>query len=155
MKENKRTLKFFWVVFFACLIFRQPAHATVQSPDTLIYKNQTYELNTPGPNKQLPLDFSDEKNRFFAIPQNKVMISSGCFRGYVAAWVVEENVLFLKSVKRCPENKNIPLKDIFPDIPHADKIKADWFSGTLILENKQECLSLEIKNGIVLSEGRP
>ena len=152
VKVNKHVLKFFWAVIFACLIFLEHAQATYQKPDALIYKNQTYELNTPTPNKKLPLDFLEKGNPLFVLIQHKAMISSGCWRNYVASWAVEEETLFLKSVQLCPEDKNIQLKDIFPD-NNADKIKANWFSGTLILKNKQESISLEIQNGVVLSEG--
>lgn len=113
---------------------------TAQIPDRIEYRGQTFALcATPlssylGPPGTL---------RF-------VPTRTSCWRGYVARWLIEDNGLFLIDVRgsicvtvpepgdfapRCGvshdgpcEIRDIGMADIFPN---ADRVLAEWYSGTL------------------------
>ncbi len=122
----------------ACLVsllslFAGHASATAQAPDILILNEHTEALNTN------PLQSYLEEHPK-ALPRADFS-SSNNWRGYVATWSIEEDMLILKRVDvrfRSPETpddfskviKRNVISDMFPDI---ERVVAIWYSGALII----------------------
>ena len=115
------------VFVFAALVllFATPAWPTAQIPERIVYEGTEGFLFT----NPLESYFSKENPRpEFASPH------TACWRGYVGAWEIREDTLYLKDIKawmRDEEGKAAPVEfdRIFPG--KTKPMKADWFTGTL------------------------
>jgi|WetSurMetagenome_2_1015567.scaffolds.fasta_scaffold127862_1 hypothetical protein len=107
------------------LCFIQSANATGQEPDLLIIKSDTFYL------------FSNPLETYFDFKNNRIIngieingTSTGCWRGYIATWKIENDSLFLIKIIREPEFGKfivINLKEEFG----KDKVFAEWYTGML------------------------
>ena len=127
---------------------------TAQRKDSIIYKEQEYGIATE------PLLPFLEKNQHIKIKSN--VLSTACWRGYIAHWLVENDKLFLIDLDDAGENR-IGLDDLFPC---QDKVFAEWFSGYIRITAGKRLLYihmgyesiyekdivLEIENGVIVSE---
>jgi hypothetical protein len=99
--------------------------ATAQLPDYLKYKGKTYRMYTN------PLDsyFSKEN------PPPKGfgrMVSTACWRGYVAFWMIENGYLYLEKILDGDNyGPKIPPTKLFKDT--KGPVKATWYSGTITI----------------------
>lgn len=126
------------------------SYGTAQAPDYLIYQGDTMMLFA------CPLDYYPDQ---ILIKPERLFGGSGCFstgwwRGYIATWELIDNELFLIEVKNTcypskMENtvasysfgtdagntgsKYADLKSLFGEKYKNGKVKADWFSGELII----------------------
>jgi hypothetical protein len=116
---------------------------TWQSPDILIYEGVVYQLDTPLPNGELPLDAL--KGMPPLSPRPGVLVSTACWRGYVAIWEVHEGVLYLKGLNAWVGDTKANLRTLFPDRYKEGKVKADWFTGGLVLTTTDGRTRKEIK----------
>jgi hypothetical protein len=118
------------------------AFATAQAPDELVYKGQNLSLET----NPLAAWLSAHPNR--KLPEG--VRSSGNWRGYVATWQVDKGALWLQKVsvmfqadaeEARSDRANCArawgdyvycdrIRDLFPD---GGPVRADWFTGTLIV----------------------
>lgn len=124
-------------ILAACLVVTAAGQvdATPQRPDLITYTGVVYRLETPVPNRQLPLDvlWEGSTNRPAVSEGPKGLMSTGCYRGYVAQWSVEDDILYLTTIDAWLNEKKADLKTLFPDRFQNGKVKADWFTGTLVL----------------------
>jgi hypothetical protein len=123
---------------------------TAQEPDLIIYKGDTLFLHA------CPLGFYP--NRELINTQNLFesklgSCSTGCWRGYIAVWEIDDNKLYLTKIKNhcylsymssvdSYKNAGIgidsigsefaDLKMLFPERYENGKVRADWMSGKLI-----------------------
>lgn len=118
------------------------AVATAQAPDLLVYKG-----------KQLYLETNPLAPWLAAHPGSKLprgVMSSGNWRGYIATWRIDKGALWLQKVgvlfdAKSAEATSAPatcdgdlgdfvrcdrIRDLFPD---GGPVRADWFTGTLIV----------------------
>ena len=134
------------VVFVAILISIQ-AFGTAQIPDILIYKGDTLSLF------DCPLDYFPDKG---LMHPKRLFGGSGCFytacyRNYIATWTIEENKLYLLSIRNAcfpTDMKYVnvsynegadtlgteyaDLKTLFPDRFVNGRILADWVNIKII-----------------------
>ena len=123
------------LMVLATLLLPAVAKATAQQPDILIYKGKTYALFA----NPLESFYKSEKERpLFRVRPN--VMSTGNWRGYVATWKIENNLLFLVKLDAwiCRDwNGNtcrkVSLPRLFGKRYRKGKILADWFSGTLTM----------------------
>lgn len=110
------------------------AFGTAQDPDKIIYNGKKYMLHSN------PLEFYFDKYPEKR-PQSNI-VSTGLARGYIAAFEVIDNQLFLKDIqvqiatkgsskKKYRESWVSKFNDVFPDA--AQKMKIDWFTGILVI----------------------
>jgi hypothetical protein len=116
-----------------------PLMATAQEPDYLIVKGKTTALYTN------PLE------RYFELhpdarPKSELM-STACWRGYVATWEISDQRLWLTKVDigvASPEAKNEDRyervrKDVLDSIfPKSKRVLATWYSGALIVPQGEQ-----------------
>lgn len=121
----------------AWLIFPVAVHATAQFPDKIIYQGQEEPLFI-NPLEQY-FDQGHMKPNIFM----DGVISSACWRGYIATWKIIKNNLYLKKIEKEyykekeyyykegyeTELREIPLSELFPQA--KDSVHAVWYSGTL------------------------
>lgn len=132
------------------LLLPAAVFATAQTPDRLFYKGKERALFAN------PLeDFYEGKTRpnFFIEPG---AISSGCWRGYVAHWKIEEDQLFLTGIDSwicrgftdagC---KKVDLKELFGAKFDGGRVSADWFSGLLRIPDGEELQYVHMGYGSV------
>ena len=112
------------------------AWATGQAPDILILNGKTYSLFSN------PLeDFYIDRSRpsFMIKPQ---VTSSGNWRGYTANWEIRSDWLYLTKIDTwlCPDRFGSPddckrpsLPDLFGDKDDVAQVRADWYSGDLVV----------------------
>lgn len=107
------------------LLLATPAWPTAQIPERIVYEGTEGFLFTS------PLEsyFSKENPRpEFASPH------TACWRGYVGAWEIREDTLYLSDIKawmRDEDGKAAPVgfEKVFPG--KSKPLKAEWFTGTL------------------------
>ena len=137
------------------------ATATRQIQDQLTYQREIYEFGGYG---NFPLEkyfesCSEEtalqwfKLRMAHNTDRKqaVIISSNCWRGYVAHWAVETNLLLLTAIEIKSKGTKLEsvevLRPIFGDQIKDGKLAAHWFSGHITIgghfEGKREILFFE------------
>jgi len=120
------------------LLVAGPGNATPQAPDLITYNGAVYCLHTVGITDDLPLGalWRTSTNRpALSIGPNGLM-STGCYRGYVAHWTVEDGLLYLTGLEAFHNDNKAELKTLFPDRFKDGRVKADWFTGTLTLSSK-------------------
>jgi hypothetical protein len=100
------------------------AHATPQRADRLVYRGENYRVY-PSPLGEWLRD----RERPEAMQTD--VRSSGCWQGYVCAWEIRDNALFLTAitVPDMPKWREVLLSAIFPE--HQAAVPATWFTGTL------------------------
>lgn len=113
------------------------ASSTPQTPDLLIVGQDTFYLEYTFPIEQLGLKIS--YNLFNKDGEYEIMLSS-CWRSYQAIWEIENNKLYLRSMKSCHSGKTYDYPAIIdyftkngykPKIENG-KIFADWYTSYLI-----------------------
>jgi len=141
------------------------ATATQQIQDQLTYQGQVYEF---GENANFPLEkyfesCSKEHSRQWIKLRTAhntdgkwvTVSSTACWRGHVAHWAVEDNLLVLKAIeinlKRTKVESVEILRPIFGDQIKDGKLTAHWFSGHITLGRKGEILFFE-KGHLVRTE---
>lgn len=129
---------------------------TAQVSETIVYKGEECRLCS------FPLNplLEEKKIKFKAR-------HTGCWRGYHAYWLIEDNRLYLTDFSGTIENfESVGIDYIFPEHSEGDKIFADWYTGELrITKGKmlhyihlgfasiyEEDIIIEIENGIVKNE---
>lgn len=119
------------IVTILLVLFSVTVFATEQTPDVLIYKSDTIFIETY-PFENLMNSDSLIRKRIFG-DSDEYCISSGCWRGHVATWIIENDSLFLIDlIDGCEENKFI-LQDVFnKEKVINNKVFADWFTGDLL-----------------------
>jgi hypothetical protein len=104
--------------------------ATEQTPDRLILKADTIYIDTY-PLEQLMESDSILRKRIFEYSDTTCM-SSGCWRGYVAIWKIENEKLFLVKLVNGCEDYDFRLENVFGNKKvENNKVFANWFSGNL------------------------
>ncbi len=104
--------------------------ATEQSPDILIYKSDTIFIDTY-PLESLMESDSLLKKKIFEY-SDEICMTSGCWRGHVATWKIENDSLFLiKLINGC-EDFEFKLENVFGENNvENNQVFANWFSGDL------------------------
>ncbi|WP_242926973.1 hypothetical protein [Pontibacter vulgaris] len=112
------------LLFFFCL----EAKSTDQAPDILFYEGDKYELYTNHADMS-PLESFDQIRE--ELSKQSKWWSSGCWRGYIAEWVIENGQLYLTKVKSCEDGKivNALIEKAIKRKFVGGKMKADWVSG--------------------------
>lgn len=133
------------------------AMGTQQTQDKLEYNGQKYDI---GGNGNFPLEsyfvsFSKEdrkkwNNLFRAKNSDGKTLHlppTNCYRGYVASWTIETNMLVLTAIRidlRSEKMESVDvLKPIFGDQIKDGKIYALWFDGHITLDGIHEILFFE------------
>lgn len=119
--------------------------ATEQRPDKLIYKGDTISIST------YPLNqfyYNDTlRPKFF--DNDEDCMSSACWRGYKAEWIISNDQLYLTGIFSCCFNKDsikADLKELFGNKVMDGKVKADWFSGIIRVNLGKPLLRMQISN---------
>ncbi len=105
--------------------------ATAQIPDILIYKGDTLSLFA-NPLEQLYGNDSTRPNYF---GKNEVCMTTACWRGYQAEWELINDELYLTGIYSCcyyEDSIKADLKVLFGEKYLNGRVKADWFTGTII-----------------------
>lgn len=104
--------------------------ATEQTPDILIYKSDTIFIDTY-PLEGLMESDSIIKSKIIHY-SDEVCMSSGCWRGHVATWKIEnDNLYLIKLVNGC-EDFEFKLEKVFEkrNVENG-KVLASWYSGEI------------------------
>lgn len=127
---------------------------TAQAREILIYKGKKYGMATE------PLEPYIESN---GIQFNHMIECSGCWRGYIGTWSIEDNKLYLIDIDTDNDGKKVGLEYLFPN---QEKVFAEWFTGELRIPYGEMIkyvhqgyaslyekeLFLNVQKGIVISE---
>ncbi len=113
------------------ILFSLTIFATEQTPDVLIYKSDTIYIETY-PFEVLMDSDSLIRQKIFE-DSDDFCISSGCWRGHVATWTIENDSLFLTNLLNGCEEFEFKLNEVFHNRKVIDnKVFADWFTGDLL-----------------------
>ena len=115
-----------------------PLSATIQEQDVLIFNGIRSHID------ELPLS-SLAKNEY-TLPEPEI-VTSGCWRGYVATWCIEENELRLCNFKDAG-HKKLSIETVFNK---SKPLKATWYSGLLTFRSNNNLFHALIRNGDLLS----
>lgn len=111
-------------------VFSLSISATEQIPERLIYKSDTLYINIYPLENYLNSDTLIRKRLFNFL--DTFCLSSGCHRGYIGTWKIENNKLYLIDLENGCEDFHFDLLKVFGKENIEDgKILADWFSGTI------------------------
>lgn len=99
--------------------------ATLQVSDFLIWNNDTLFLDK-SPLEQLP-EFCEK------IREKEKIVSSSCWNGFVAEWILIDSVLYLKNIYSYSTKKNYNkrLEKYLDKRFDSGLIQADWFTGEI------------------------
>lgn len=100
---------------------------TAQFPDWLVYRDRRRALYS----NPLESYWNEQRPR----PDWPAQ-SSGCWRGYVAHWLLKHQRLYLTNIERPFLPIGIDLQDVFPEQPIP--VSADWYSGQLRLPDGEQ-----------------
>jgi hypothetical protein len=126
------------------LLFSLTVFATEQTPDILIYQSDTIFIDTYPLEKMMESD-SILRKKIFEYSDN-VFLSSGCWRGHVATWKIENDSLFLIKLISGVENYDFNLENVFGTKKVKEgQVFAHWFSGN-IKADFGRYLSFDIEN---------
>ena len=105
--------------------------ATAQIPDILIHNGDTLSIFAN------PLEQLYEKDTirpdFFGKKEGCML--TACWRGYQAEWIIIDNQLFLTGIYSCcyyEDKIKADLKQLFGNKCIDGKVKADWFTASII-----------------------
>jgi len=141
------------------ILFQSTIFGTVQIPDRILYNGKEYDLL-----RSFPMEYFFEK-----YPEKRPeWIISLLWRGYVAAFRVKNNQLYLRDIGvLVPNRGGFSLESIFDELfPNQESVKADWITDTLVLPDGKRTrntrydsryeyyILLEIENGNLISEKR-
>ena len=115
--------------------------ATAQVGDILIWKGDTLVLFSN------PLELRDDYDLIIGqiseeidrkiktiYPEETDGVSTACWRGYRAEWIVLNDSIFLSNIYSCYyDNVKVNLNNIFPNNIKFQKLFASWISGDLYL----------------------
>lgn len=99
---------------------------TKQQNDLIIYKGNECQLYLDW---FFPSPFQCYYNQNENLKYPFSIISTANYRGHIATWEIENDVLYLTKITR--NNKEIKLKKFFKDKIIKSKVKAEWFTGYL------------------------
>ncbi|MCU4177804.1 hypothetical protein [Carboxylicivirga sp. N1Y90] len=106
-------------------------YATEQTPDKLIYKSDTIYLETYP--FEILMDSDSLIRKQIYGDSEDFCISSGCWRGHVATWTIENDSLFLTKLIDGCEEFEFKLNKVFRNRRVINnKVFADWFTGDLL-----------------------
>jgi len=92
-------MKRFLLILSVNIIAFSTTLATEQVPDLLIIGKDTFYL------KSFPLENLRPNNKELKSPFNNAMVSTGCYRGYIATWQIIDGTLTLKEVREFDSSK--------------------------------------------------
>jgi len=108
-----------WLIFAG----GHDARATAQLPDILIYEGIKHTLFS-NPLESYYRDKGSPRPKFQAW-------HTANYRGYVATWEIEGDLLYLKAIRAKIDNRMVDLDYLFPGNP--GRVEARWFTGSLRL----------------------
>ena len=130
-------------IFIAILVFPLSVFATPQTGDILIWNGDTLDLRSN------PLKFREDHDLLrtqifkevekqtiatFSNKDNLWLLTSTCWRGYQAEWIVQNDSIFLNNIYHCFfDEVKINLNNIFPNNRENEKIFASWINGELFV----------------------
>jgi hypothetical protein len=119
------------------------AIASPQSPDLIIYKNDTIPTYNLLIEKYLREKFIDDELTKFSFKGELIPLS--CWRGYQGVYEVVDNKLYLLGMIDCGGLRNkrdlfsneslVRIKEIFGDKVVKGRVLMDWFSGSINFTN--------------------
>lgn len=113
------------LTFFSILTY-----ATEQIPDKLVYKSDTIFINFYPLEKLMNVDSIIRKKIFQY--SDTVCISSGCWRGHIGTWKIENDSLFLISLEQSCESRKFSLEYVFgKEKVKNGKVFAKWYSNDI------------------------
>lgn len=116
----------FWTTYLLTF-FSLLTYATEQAPDRLVYKSDTIFINFY-PLEELMNTDSIIRKRIFQY-SDTVCISSGCWRGHIGTWKIENDSLFLINLKQGCGNKIFSLDYVFGKGKVKNgRVYANWYS---------------------------
>jgi hypothetical protein len=146
-------MKLLAILTIGLMAFVAQAQATEQSPDVVIHDGVIYKLHER-PNGKFPMEilWADRESRPNLSQGPHGMMSTACWRGYIAIWEIEGGVLYLKGLDAWQGDQKADLKALFPERFQDGKVKADWFTGTLALSEgfrleKEPSITLKFEAG--------
>jgi len=95
---------------------------TAQATDKLYYKTEIYYLATE------PLSTYLAKHKGIDISKMSNKHSTGCWRGYIGSWIIEDDKLYLMGLCDAWGGNGISIGTLFPG---EQKVFAEWFSGEI------------------------
>ncbi|WP_430815975.1 hypothetical protein [Carboxylicivirga sp. RSCT41] len=114
------------VVLVFTSVIQISSFATLQETDILIWNSDTLYLNK-SPFESLP-------DVYQKIREKEEGISSGCWNGFIAEWIIIDNTLYLQNIYSHFTGKKINrrVEKILDRKFENGCLKADWYSGEFI-----------------------
>jgi hypothetical protein len=129
--------------------------ATSQTGDIIIWQGDTLTLfsnplelrsDWTTLKKNITTEIENEDRRLYPQKYEKdeveALFSTGCWRGYIAEWKLEDNKIYLNNIYACNDYKvKVDLKKLFQNEFKDDLLFANWLNSKLIVP-KGKCIEL-------------
>jgi hypothetical protein len=134
--QNQMKKIFKILTFLFLVLINTNCLATFQTGDLLIIENDTVAIF------QYPLNVYFNKGNIYNPEFFTNCLSTGCWRGYKAIWIIKDNKLFLKDIYDCCLKEKISIDRIGLPKNEEGLIFAYWFDGNfkINLQIKQEII---------------
>ncbi len=121
-----------------------PVFATIQIPDKLIFESDTLYIDVYPFGNLMDSDSTTRKKVYGT--DEEFCISTGCWRGHVGTWELENDSLFLIHLESGCEDFDFPLEWFFPkEKIKNSKVFVSWFSGDINI-SFGEFLAFDVSN---------
>lgn len=105
--------------------------SSVQICELLIIDNDTLDMHTAPLKLYLQKQNISIGDLFYDF-YDYIPPSTDCFRGYQGVWEIREDRLYLVEIRNCDRHKASDLREVFGPSYIDGRVKADWFTGTII-----------------------
>ncbi|MDJ0908498.1 MAG: hypothetical protein QNI99_04870 [Woeseiaceae bacterium] len=126
-----------FLVLSTLLFFTSAALATAQRPDRIVYDGQTYALQTNPLNQYFQAN--PDRHPFEAGDKDRMVTSTALWRGYVATFALENDLLVLRDFEVLqstgdPKDFDAELvSQIDQYFATPDSRVLDWYSGIMVI----------------------
>lgn len=117
------------LIFFSISLYE--VFGTAQIPDRLVYNGDTLSIFS----NPLELLYADDSLRPNFFGDKEGCMSTACWRGYQAEWIIIDGQLYLTGVFSCcfdDDKIKADLKKLFGSRFIDGKVKADWVTASII-----------------------
>jgi hypothetical protein len=115
------------LIIIVLILFNTKLLATPQTGDLLIIGKDTILIY------QFPLDQLFQQ-KYSHNPGFFDTLSTACWRGYKAIWIIHDNKLFLKEIYNCNLSEKTSIERIGRQKDSEGLIFADWFNGRIKID---------------------
>lgn len=131
----KNTITLLKLVIIYIFVICGVAFPTEQMSELLVINGDTLYMRA-SPLKPYLEKYNKSLGDLFNNRYGKIVIHTGCRRGYQGVWEIRDGLLYLVEIRNCAREKASDLKRVFGINYINNRVQATWFTGTIYAYNE-------------------